>query len=38
MPRPIIAIIHQDALAHHLNVARQCMPNSQVFAVVKANV
>jgi len=37
MPRPITAIIHQQALAHNLSVARQCMPNSQVFAVVKAN-
>jgi alanine racemase len=37
MPRPITAIIHQQALAHNLSVARQYMPNSQVFAVVKAN-
>lgn len=37
MPRPIQAIIHQKALAHNLNIARQSMPNSQVFAVVKAN-
>jgi len=37
MPRPITAIIHQQALAHNLSVARQCIPNSQVFAVVKAN-
>ena len=37
MPPPITAIIHQQALAHNLSVARQCMPNSQVFAVVKAN-
>ena len=37
MPRPITAIIHQDALQHNLNVARQYMPESKVFAVVKAN-
>ncbi|WP_216934777.1 MULTISPECIES: alanine racemase [unclassified Acinetobacter] len=37
MPRPITAIIHQQAIAHNLSVSRQCMPNSQVFAVVKAN-
>ena len=37
MPRPITAVIHQDALLHNLNIARQSMPNSQVFAVVKAN-
>lgn len=37
MPRPIQAIIHQKALAHNLNIARQSMPNSQLFAVVKAN-
>lgn len=37
MPRPIVAIIHQDALAHNLNIARQYMPDSQVFAIVKAN-
>ena len=37
MPRPITAIIHQQALRHNLNVSRQCMPDSQVFAVVKAN-
>ena len=37
MPRPIQAIIHQKALAHNLNIARQSMLNSQLFAVVKAN-
>lgn len=37
MPRPIIAVIHQDALLHNLNVARQFMPQSKVFTVVKAN-
>lgn len=37
MPRPITAVIHQDALLHNLNVARQFMPQSKVFTVVKAN-
>lgn len=37
MPRPITAIIHQDALQHNLEIARKNMPNSKVFAVVKAN-
>ena len=37
MPRPIRAIIHQDALAHNLSIARKHAPNHQVFAVVKAN-
>ncbi|MCX5469428.1 alanine racemase [Acinetobacter nematophilus] len=37
MPRPITAVIHHDALQHNLNVARQFMPQSKVFAVVKAN-
>lgn len=37
MPRPISAVVHQNALKHNLNVARQQMPNSEVFAVVKAN-
>ncbi|TCM67509.1 alanine racemase [Acinetobacter calcoaceticus] len=37
MPRPIHAIIHQDALRHNLSVVRKTCPNSQVFAVVKAN-
>lgn len=37
MSRPITAVIHQPALRHNLAVARQMMPDSQVFAVVKAN-
>lgn len=37
MPRPIQAIIHHDALRHNLAVVRKTVPNSQVFAVVKAN-
>lgn len=37
MPRPITAVIHQDALLHNLNVARQFMLQSKVFTVVKAN-
>ena len=37
MPRPIQAVIHLDALQHNLNIARQATPQSQVFAVVKAN-
>lgn len=37
MPRPISAVIHQDALQHNLSIAKQYSPNSKVFAVVKAN-
>ena len=37
MPRPIQAIIHPHALTHNLNIARQHMPDSHVFTVVKAN-
>ena len=37
MSRPIRAVIHQAALRNNLAVARQMMPDSQVFAVVKAN-
>ncbi|OTG89128.1 alanine racemase [Acinetobacter sp. ANC 3813] len=41
MSRPIQAVIHLDALAHNLQVAkqfaRQNVPNAQVYAVVKAN-
>lgn len=36
MPRPITAIIHPNALAHNLEIAHQHMPESQVFAIVKA--
>jgi alanine racemase len=37
MPRPIHAVIHQAALQHNLQIARSCSPQSQVFAVVKAD-
>lgn len=37
MPRPIRAIIHQNALAHNLNIARKHASQHEVFAVVKAN-
>ncbi|OTG79798.1 alanine racemase [Acinetobacter sp. ANC 4648] len=37
MPRPITAVIHNEALQHNLSIAKQHMPNSKVFAVVKAN-
>lgn len=37
MPRPIHAVIHQQALQHNLQVARSCAPQSQVFAIVKAD-
>ncbi|NBT10817.1 MAG: alanine racemase [Betaproteobacteria bacterium] len=37
MPRPIQALIHTAALAHNLAVARQRVPDSRVWAVVKAN-
>ena len=36
MPRPIQALIHTAALAHNLAVARQRVPDSRVWAVVKA--
>ena len=37
MPRPIIALVHTDALAHNLARARQSQPDARVWAVVKAN-
>lgn len=37
MSRPIYAVVHQAALAHNLAIARQYMPESEVFAVIKAN-
>lgn len=37
MPRPITAVIHRQALQNNLAVVRKTMPNSKVFAVVKAN-
>jgi alanine racemase len=37
MPRPILATVHIDALAHNLARARQAAPDARVWAVVKAN-
>ena len=37
MPRPIEALVHVDALAANLAVARAAAPASRVWAVVKAN-
>lgn len=37
MSRPITAVIHRQALQNNLAVVRKAMPNSKVFAVVKAN-
>ncbi len=37
MPRPIQALIHTEALAHNLGVARASAPSAKVWAVVKAN-
>lgn len=37
MPRPLTATIHLAALRHNLSVARQCVPDARVWAVVKAN-
>ncbi|WP_180028719.1 alanine racemase [Acinetobacter sp. YH16032] len=37
MSRPIQAVIHLNAIKHNLKVAKQHVPNAQVFAVVKAN-
>ncbi len=37
MPRPIEALIHQQALAHNLGRARRAAPDARVWAVVKAN-
>ena len=37
MPRPIEALIHADALAHNLAVARARVPDARIWAVVKAN-
>jgi len=37
MPRPIEALIHIPHLAHNLARARACVPDAQVWAVVKAN-
>lgn len=37
MPRPIQAVVHLTALQHNLTIAKQRVPQAQVFAVVKAN-
>jgi alanine racemase len=37
VPRPIEALIHTGALAHNLARARRAVPDSRVWAVVKAN-
>jgi alanine racemase len=37
MPRTLEALIHRPALHHNLQRARQCAPDAQVWAVVKAN-
>jgi alanine racemase len=37
MPRPIEALIHPDAIAHNLSVARAHAPDARVWAVIKAN-
>jgi len=37
MPRPITAVIHTQALRQNLAVVRHSVPDSKVFAVVKAN-
>ena len=37
MPRPILATIHQAALAHNLARVQMGAPDARVFAIVKAN-
>ncbi len=37
MPRPIIATIHTDALAHNVGAIRRRAPDARIWAVVKAN-
>jgi alanine racemase len=37
VPRPIEALIHTGALAHNLARARRAVPDSKIWAVVKAN-
>lgn len=37
MPRPITATVHLSAMRHNLSLARERMPSSRVWAVVKAN-
>ncbi|KGS88865.1 alanine racemase [Burkholderia pseudomallei MSHR7500] len=37
MPRPIVARIHPDAVAHNLAIVRQKAPNARIWSIVKAN-
>jgi alanine racemase len=37
MPRPILALIHPDAVAHNLAQARRQAPDARLWAVIKAN-
>lgn len=37
MPRPILALISPDAIAHNLKAIRLCAPGARVWGVVKAN-
>ncbi len=37
MPRPIVALIHPDAVAHNLLQARRQAPDARLWAVIKAN-
>jgi alanine racemase len=37
MPRPILATIHTDALAHNVGAIRRRAPDARIWAVVKAN-
>lgn len=37
MPRPIHAVVHPDALAHNLEIARRAAAHARVWAVIKAN-
>ena len=37
MPRPTLAQLDVDALAHNVSVARRLAPNSKLMAVIKAN-
>ncbi|NIC40394.1 alanine racemase [Aquabacterium sp. A08] len=37
MPRPILATVHPQALRHNLARARRAVPDTRVWAVVKAN-
>ena len=37
MPRPIEALIHVDALARNLAVARRHAPDARLWAVIKAD-